>query len=254
MSVGTDTYFISDVHLGASYVGDRRAHEARLCRFLRSIAPSAGRLVMVGDILDYWFEYRTVVPRGYVRFFGELARLADAGVELIWYIGNHDIWLFDYLRTEIGIDIRDPRGGYELCRFDGSLFCVGHGDGIGHRSAGFRFIRGLFRNKLCQKLFSGIHPRWTVPLAHRWSSHSRKGTSVPSEACTARVRAELEGFSRTLLREHPELRYVIIGHHHVVIDEEVADGCRLIVLGDWLNHSTYARFDGKTLELCDFEH
>ena len=247
----TNTYFLSDLHLGAAYMGDRRAHEQRVCRFLRSIEPLARRLVLVGDVLDYWFEYRTVVPRGYVRFFGMLARMADNGTEIIWYTGNHDIWLFDYLRTEIGMEVVDPRGGYDLRRFDGALFCIGHGDGIGHRSPGFRFIRGIFRNRLLQKLFSGIHPRWTVPLAHAWSSHSRKGSSAPV-TLPPRVRADLEVFARRELAEHPDLRYVVVGHHHVPVDEPVSPTCRLVVLGDWISHDTYAVFDGSTLRLERF--
>lgn len=237
----TRTYFVSDMHLGARYIADRRAHERGVVGFLRAIAPTARRLYILGDALDYWYEYRNVVPRGYVRFFGALAELADAGVEIVWFTGNHDIWLFDYLRDEIGIEIRDPRAGYELEEIDGSLFCLGHGDAIGHMTPGFRFIRRLFRNRLCQKLYAAIHPRWTIPFAHAWSSHSRKGYSTPT-ALTAAQRGPLEVFARQLLAAHPELRYVVVGHHHVPVDEPLSDSCRLIVLGDWLSRHTYGVF------------
>lgn len=246
------TYFISDLHLGAAYIGDSHAHQRRVVRFLEAVAPTAKRLVLVGDVLDYWFEYRTAVPRGYTRFFGALARLADAGTEIIWYTGNHDIWLFDYLSTEIGLTVVDPPRGYDLRTFDGTLFCIGHGDGIGHRSPGFRFIRALFRNRLCQKLYAAVHPRWTIPFAHAWSSHSRKGNHE-SEGLDDRGRAALEQFAEGLKAEHPELKYVVVGHHHVALDRALPDGCRLIVLGDWLSHSTYARFDGSSLTLQEFE-
>lgn len=247
----TLTYFISDLHLGARYVADARAHQAAVCRFLRAIAPTARRLYLVGDILDYWFEYRTVVPRGYVRFFGALAELADAGVEITWFTGNHDIWLFDYLRDELGIRVTDPRRGYELTDIDGTLFCIGHGDAIGPQKAGFRFIRSLFRNRLCQKAFAAIHPRWTVGFAHAWSSHSRKGSQTPV-ALEPEARTGLELFCRRMATGHPGLRYVVVGHHHVALDEPVSAECRLIVLGDWLSRRTYAVFDGNSLQLKEY--
>lgn len=257
----TRTYFISDLHLGAGYIADPRAHEQAVVAFLEAIAPTARRLYLLGDVLDYWFEYRSVVPRGYVRFFGALARLADSGTEIIWFTGNHDIWLFDYLRDEIGLTVIDPVAGYELRDIDGTLFCLGHGDGVGRQPAGFRFLRALFRNRLCQKLFAGIHPRWTVGFAHSWSSHSRKGylarpkpdpSGVEPERIGAKPRASLEVFARQTLAEHPELRYIVMGHLHAAIDEPVSDSCRLIVLGNWISRHTYAVFDGTTLRLAEY--
>ena len=122
MSGRTCTYFLSDAHLGASYITDPRAHEEALVTFLQSIEPTAKTVYLLGDILDYWFEYRTVVPRGYVRFFGQLARMADFGIRIVWFTGNHDIWLFDYLRDELGIEIADPAGGGMTVEIDGVRF------------------------------------------------------------------------------------------------------------------------------------
>ena len=123
------TYFLSDLHLGAGYIPDHRAHERRVVDFLRSIEPRAKRIYLLGDILDYWWEYRDVVPRGFVRFFGELARLADSGVEITWFKGNHDIWIFDYLPSEIGLEVHD---GIMVRDIDGARFLLEHGDGVGH--------------------------------------------------------------------------------------------------------------------------
>lgn len=250
----TRTYFLSDVHLGASYIADRRGHEKRLVAFLDSISQDACNLFLLGDILDYWFEYKTVVPRGYVRFFGALARLADSGVRVVWFIGNHDIWLFDYLRDEIGIEIVDTNRGGISQIIDGVHFFLGHGDTFGRQPRSYMFLRGIFHNRFLQKLYSGIHPRWTIPFAHGWSSHSRKGAGYFAEPkLTARARAAVEVKARQLSADDSLLRYVIIGHHHVALDEPVNDHCRLVILGNWINRSTYAVFENNELELKEFE-
>lgn len=250
------TYFLSDVHLGASYIADRRAHEKKLCAFLGSIESRVRNLYLLGDILDYWFEYRTVVPRGYVRFFGQLARMADAGVRIVWFIGNHDIWLFDYLRDEIGIEIVDTSRGGIPQTIDGIHFFLGHGDTFGRQPLSYRILRSVFHNKICQKLYAAIHPRWTIPFAHGWSSHSRKSASAPDgrhePVFDPRTRMATELFARQLSAADPELRYIIIGHIHVALDEPVNNHCRLVILGNWINRSTYAVFDGEKLELKEF--
>ncbi|MDE6270987.1 MAG: UDP-2,3-diacylglucosamine diphosphatase [Muribaculaceae bacterium] len=249
-SPGKDTYFISDLHLGARYMPDRRAHEERVVRFLDSLHGRAAALYMVGDVLDYWFEYRTVVPRGYVRFFGALARLADAGVKITWLIGNHDIWLFDYLRDEIGLEVVD---GSITRTIGGRTFFIAHGDGLGRNKASFRFIRSMFRNRTCQKLFAAIHPRWTVPFAHRWSAGSRGYVPGHCEPWDGPMRTGIEAWAEGYAALHPELDYMVLGHRHVMVDQPVEGSrCRLIILGDWINHFSYAVFDGDSLRLEKF--
>lgn len=245
------TYFLSDAHLGAAYIADRRAHEGALVAFLQSIEPTAATVYLLGDILDYWFEYRTVVPRGYVRFFGQLAHMADAGIRIVWFTGNHDIWLFDYLRDELGIEVADPKGGGMTVDIDGVRFFLGHGDDLGRQPLGYRLLRSTFRCRFLQKLYSGIHPRWTLPFAHGWSSHSRKA-APPEPRLDGRTRTSLEVACRSLAAADPKLRYIVIGHHHVAVDEPVTASCRLIVLGDWIKQQTYAVFDGADLRLLSF--
>lgn len=237
-------YFISDLHLGSNCLPDKRAAEARVVAFLHSIADKAGDLYLMGDVLDYWYEYRTAVPRGHIRFFGALARLSDAGVRIHWYIGNHDIWLFDYLRDEIGIEIVD---GYRIERILGKTFFLTHGDAVGQRPASFRFIRSLFRNRVAQKLYAAIHPRWTIPFAHSWSSSSRG--SKPLISPWRGIDAEIQGrFAAEYIKTHPDIDYFVMGHRHVAIDEPVGTA-RLIILGEWIDSPTYAVFDGSTLRL-----
>lgn len=245
-------YFVSDLHLGASYIADHRAHEARVVRWLRSIAPQCRELYLLGDVLDYWYEYREVVPRGYVRFFGQLAEMADAGIKITWLKGNHDIWIFDYLPTELGIRVVD---GMLETEIDGRHFLLEHGDGVGRKSTAFKMMRSIFRNPTAQWLFSGIHPRWTIPFAHRWSSSSRESGRRFSQADAERMAAPLLDFSRQYHREHPEIDYFIYGHLHVVVDREI-DGPgspRMLVLGDWISHDSYAVWDGKSLKMGFFK-
>lgn len=244
------TYFLSDLHLGAAYIADGHAHQRRVVDFLRSIEDDAKAVYFLGDVLDYWFEYRTVVPRGYVRFFGQLARMADMGIRIVWFTGNHDIWIFDYLRDEIGIEIIDTKAGGIEREIDGTLFYLGHGDNFGPQPKSYTCLRSIFHNKVLQKLFSGIHPRWTIPFAHAWSSHSRKG----SEGSDALPRQAIESVTNEAVRlsaAEPDLRYIIIGHLHIALDRPVGEHCRLIILGNWINRSTYAVFDGSSLSLLE---
>lgn len=238
-------YFLSDLHLGAPYFSDSRAAEKRVVHFLDSIKEEVDALFLVGDILDYWYEYRFVVPRGFVRFFGKLAELADRGVRIVWYIGNHDIWIFDYLPSELGIEVID---GYSIEELDGRKFLITHGDGIGRLKPSFKLLRRLFRSKTCQRLFAGIHPRWTVPFAYNWSRHSRK-VEGPSEEDARRMMENVLTFSNDYLKEHPDIDYFIYGHLHLFEDISLTETSRMIILGEWISRCSYARWDGQTLTL-----
>ena len=237
-------YFLSDLHLGATYCHDNRDKEKLVAEFLLSLCDKAQSVYLLGDILDYWFEYRTVVPRGYIRFFGALARLVDSGVKIKWFIGNHDIWLFDYLREEIGIEVID---GFSIEEINGKKFFLSHGDGVGRLPRGFRLIRNIFRNRVCQKLYASIHPRWTIPFAHRWSSSSRMEKSAPVP-----FRGEEESlvqFARETLVDHPDINYFVFGHRHELVDIKLTPNCSFIILGDWIDKFSFGIFDGETFEL-----
>lgn len=164
-------YFASDAHLGARFHKDPLAVEKRLVRWLDSIKDEAMAIYFLGDMFDYWYEYKYVVPKGFVRFLGKLAELSDNGVDIHIFIGNHDIWMFDYLPKEIGAVIHRDVLTVDLL---GKRFFLGHGDEVDYRSKAFRFLRTLFRNKFCQWLYAGIHPRWTFGFALGWSLSSRK--------------------------------------------------------------------------------
>lgn len=240
------TYFISDLHIGAGYITDRITHERKLVKWLRRIAPSARAIYLLGDILDYWYEYRTVVPRGYIRFFGVLAELSDQGVEIVWLKGNHDIWIFDYLPAEIGLTVAD---GVIERTIDGHRFVMEHGDGVGEHRRSYRIMRRLFRNRFAQWLYAAIHPRWTVGFAHRWSKHSRLHAECPTPPKVLAEDDPLIRFTRSFTESHGHVDFFIFGHRHTVVDQETDTGARVIVIGDGFNLMTYGEWDGSQFSL-----
>lgn len=243
-------YFLSDSHLGASYIRDPKLHEARVVDFLRDIRKDATALYLMGDMLDFWFEYRNVVPRGFVRFFGALAELADMGVDIYWFKGNHDMWVFDYLPQEIGMTVID---GPLIKTIEGKTFLLDHGDAVGERPAGFRMLRSIFRNPVCRRLYASIHPRWTMALAHGWSAQSRK--SGQASEYSTRIGdpndEPLVRFAKEYAAKpgHPKIDFFVFGHRHAMLDASIGDGSKVIILGDWINHYSYASFDGRDVSL-----
>lgn len=243
-----NTYFLSDFHLGARYFEEPRETERRVVDFLDSIKGDAKEVYLLGDILDYWFEYRYVVPRGFTRFFGKIAELTDLGVKVYWFIGNHDIWIFDYLPNELGVEVIDGEVTKEI---DGKVFFLAHGDGVGKQPRSFRMLRSLFRNRLCQKLYSAIHPRWTIPFALSWSNSSRKGDDEYPEY-KGEENEFLEIFANDYLKSH-KVDYFVFGHRHIMLDKKLQGGATLVVLGDWLHYCSYAVWDGNNLDLKSFQ-
>ena len=239
-------YFLSDLHLGASYLTSPLECEKRVVRFLDSIKDKASEIYLLGDILDYWYEYKCVVPKGYVRFLGKLAELADSGIKIHWFIGNHDIWIYDYLPGELGIEVID---GIQEKEILGKHFYLNHGDAVGKRKASFLFIRWLFRNKVCQALYSMLPSCITIPFAHNWSSHSRKSGSCHINQAVNSITA----FAEQHNNEHPEVDYYIFGHLHVVANNKIGKNAHCIILGDWIDKFSYAVFNGESISIEYFK-
>lgn len=242
-------YFISDLHLGAKTLKSPQDAEKRVVAWLDSVKESASAIYLLGDILDYWFEYRCVVPRGFTRFFGKIAELTDRGVEVHWFIGNHDIWIFDYLPTELGVIVHKESYVTQLC---GKQFYMGHGDGEGKRPLGFLFIRWLFRNKLCQKLYSAIHPWWTVPFAYGWSSNSRKTGGQTPKFGNNEENPLVEWAAEYNRKAENKIDYFVFGHQHLLFKRPLNSGGEIVLTGDWINHNSYIEFDGEKLELKQY--
>ena len=233
-------YFLSDLHLGASYNDDRHEVEKKVVRFLDEIKQDANELYLLGDILDYWFEYKYVIPKGFVRFFGKLAELSDSGVKITWLIGNHDIWIFDYIPKELGVEVVDGVLNRDIL---GVPFSMQHGDAIGGNCK-FRFLRVFFRNRLCQKLYGGIHPRWTVGFAYSCSRRSRMKKCIMGEWPNNLIDSIREWCMRQI-EDGNKAEYFVFGHLHSLHDETLPEDRKLIVLPDWPSSGRYGVFDGK---------
>ena len=238
---GKNTYFISDLHLGAKYMTDQLQRERRACRFLDSIKGDAAELYLLGDILDYWYEYKYVVPRGYIRFLGKLAELADAGVKLTWVTGNHDVWLFDYLRDQLNMTVLN---GHTIVEAAGKRILIAHGDDVGVQPLMYRFTRWCFYNRVCQWLYAAIHPRWTYPIATGWSNENRTHRDPKQQhVISERAATRLLDFSRDYYKEHPDVDAFIYGHLHIARDNRPDGMPPVIFLGEWISLCTYAVLD-----------
>ena len=238
---GKNTYFISDLHLGAKYMADPLERERRVCRFLDSIRDDAAELYLLGDILDYWYEYKYVVPRGYIRFLGKLAELSDAGVKLTWVTGNHDVWLFDYLRDQLHMTVLK---GHTVVETQGKRILISHGDDVGVQPAMYRFTRWCFYNKVCQWLYASIHPRWTYPIATGWSSNNRTGRSSEHQHDIAlNAASRLVDFSREYYARHPEVQAFVYGHIHIARIDRPDNMPPVIFLGEWISACSYLVLD-----------
>ncbi len=250
---GKNTYFISDLHLGAKYMRDPLERERRVCRFLDSIKDDAAELYLLGDILDYWYEYKYVVPRGYIRFLGKLAELSDAGIRLTWVTGNHDVWLFDYLRDQLGMTVLN---GHTVIETQGKRILISHGDDVGVQPAMYRFTRWCFYNKVCQWLYAAIHPRWTYPIATGWSSENRTRRNPQEQvAISERAASHLLDFSRDYYRQHPEVDAFVYGHIHIARLNQASDDVPpVIFLGEWISIYSYVVLDTEGHFSLKFYH
>ena len=251
MANNSKLYFISDAHLGSG--DDSREREVALCRLLDLMKADAVRLVLLGDMFDFWFSYKHVVPRGHVRLLGKLAELADAGVEIHYYIGNHDMWMFDYLEKEFGVVMHSEP---DMMEFDGKRFLVGHGDGLGDFDPGYDRMKRVFRNRLCQRLFSCVSPNITFPIAMRWSENNKR--KHIREGLMDYLGEDREGIVRYLKQrlQLDNADYCVFGHRHTPIDKviDIGNGCKVqyVNAGDWLYHRTYTVYADGELLLKEF--
>ena len=225
------TYFVSDVHLGLQ-VGDPADRERRFADFLNGLPSDTESVYLLGDIWDFWYEYRDVVPKGYVRVFAALTSLMDRGVNVYFFSGNHDVWTYSYFE-ELGMKrLEQPC----IVEISGKKFCLGHGDGLGPVPSGYRFLRGVFHNRVLQILFSMLHPWIAFRFGNGWSKHNRLSHDIAYEFKGAEE--PLYKFAERFAVEN-EVDHFIFGHYHADVRMVLPSGAEMHVMKDWINASPY---------------
>jgi len=244
------TYFASDFHLGIDAKYTSKEREQQIVRWLDMIASDADAIYLVGDVFDFWFEYSTVIPKGYVRILGKLAELTDAGIPIYFFIGNHDMWMFKYFEEELGIPTyRQPI----LREIKGKQFFIGHGDGLGPGDHGYKLIKKGFSNKICQWCFARLHPNFGIKLATFWSGKSREANTEEDTYLGPDHEWLLTYANKKVAEQYAD--FFIFGHRHLPLDIMLKNKTsRYINLGEWMNFNSYAVFDGQNLEIRFFEN
>ncbi len=237
-------YFLSDFHLGSPDKKESLKREKRLISLLEEMSTKAHSIFFLGDVFDFWMEYRHVVPKGYVRFLGKVAELSDQGINIYFFKGNHDMWMFGYLKDECGAHIITDELSIKI---GAKKFLVGHGDGLGPGDTRYKMLKKIFRNPICIWLFRLVHPDLGIGLANAWSQHSRTKNLEKGEVFLG----EKEWLWQYCKKEHEKQArdYYIFGHRHLNLDLEVIPAGRYINLGEWITDSKYVEFDGKDCQI-----
>lgn len=240
-------FFVSDVHLGAPALKNNRERELRFARWLDSIKNEVSELYLMGDIFDFWHEYKTVAPRGFTRILGRIADIADKGIPVHFFTGNHDLWVYDYLPEELGVVLHKKEW---ITTISGKKFFLAHGDGIDADDKSYIILKKIFSNKILQWLFARLHPNFALGLGHRWSKKSRLA-KMGTEPDFMVINEGMYKFAENFLK-NKYVDFFVFGHRHRLADVTMNDKTRFILLGDWINNFSYGVFDGENFELKKF--
>lgn len=249
LTPGKKIYFLSDFHLGAPNELESRKREDRLVQFLQHAKKDAAAFFIVGDIFDFWFEYKTVVPKGFVRILGCLAQISDEGIPLHIFTGNHDLWMQDYLAKELNAKVYFEPLTFTL---GSKQFLIGHGDGLGPGDYGYKRLKKIFTNPFCKWLFRWMHPDAGIKLANYFSAKSRAKTGSADEVFLGADKEWLIIYCKEQAQKM-NVDYFVFGHRHFAIDYSINERSRYINLGDWIKLNTYGVFDGDTMQLLKWE-
>lgn len=240
-------YFASDFHLGSQH--NQLQRELRICRWLSMIEKDAAEIYLVGDIFDYWFEYRNSIPKGHIHFLSKIRELTKAGIKIHFFRGNHDLWMFDYFPKSYNIPVYANPIVQDLY---GKTFYIGHGDGLGPSDYGYKVLKKILTNRMCIWLFSMIHPTIGLALMKYMSSRSRRKKKDINRFLGPK-REWLVQHAEKVLKEQP-IDYFIFGHRHLPIDFPLSQGSRYVNLGEWYKYNSYAVYDGNSLDYKFFEN
>lgn len=249
LPAGKKIYFLSDFHLGAPDFEKSLLRERKIVSFLQQASVDAAEVFVDGDMFDFWFEYKEVVPKGYVRLLGQLASMSDQGIRLHFFLGNHDMWMRDYLQKELNMSVYEAPQTFD---WNGKKFYIGHGDGLGPGDHGYKFLKKIFRNPICKALFGFLHPHFGIGLANYFSRKSRAKTGDGDSIWLGNENEWLVVYSKEVLAKQ-YFDYFIFGHRHYPIDLKLNDQSRYVNLGDWISNFTYGVFDGFDMKLKRFE-
>ena len=238
-------YFASDNHLGLPNEQESRDREKHFVAWLEKVRKDAAAIYLLGDLFDFWFEYKTVVPKGFVRVLGKLAELSDAGIPITFFVGNHDLWMRDYFQKELGIVVHHQPVELNVNK---KKFFIGHGDGLGPGDQGYKRMKKLFTNPFSQWFFRWLHPDWGVRLGQYLSQKNKLISGEEDVKFLGEDKEWLVAYSQKKLKEE-HFDYFVFGHRHLPLEIELNQNSKYINLGDWITHNTYAVFDGTTMNL-----
>ena len=246
---GKKIYFASDFHLGAPDWEQSLEREKKIIRWLDIVSQDADAFFLLGDIFDFWFEYKNTIPKGFIRIQGKFAELTDSGIPIYFFTGNHDMWMFDYFPKEMNIQIfREPL----TLQINSKKLLIGHGDGLGPGDVRYKLLKKIFRSRFSQWLFARIHPNTGIDIANFWSRHSRLSAGKEGwERFQGEEKEFLWHYCKEIER-HEHHDFYVFGHRHLPLDLEVAPGSRYYNLGEWVNYFTYGEFDGENFALKVF--
>ncbi|MGJ5643126.1 UDP-2,3-diacylglucosamine diphosphatase [Formosa sp. S-31] len=246
---GKYVYFSSDNHLGAPTTQESLPREKTFVAWLDSIKHDAAAIFLLGDLFDFWFEYKTVVPKGFVRTLGKLAELRDAGIPIYFFVGNHDLWMDDYFETELNIPVYHKPQEFT---FNNKTFLIGHGDGLGPGDKGYKRMKKVFTNPFSKWLFRWLHPDLGVRLAQYMSVKNKLISGDEDAKFLGEDNEWLVQYCKRKL-ETKTYDFFVFGHRHLPMEVALKETSKYFNLGDWINYYTYGKFDGETFELKKLE-
>jgi len=246
---GKKIYFASDNHLGAPTSQLSQPREKKFVRWLEALREDAAAVFLLGDLFDFWFEYDTVVPKGFTRTLGKLAEITDSGIPVYYFVGNHDLWMNGYFEEELNIPVYHKPQIFEI---GGKKFFIGHGDGLGPGDKGFKRMKKVFTNPVSKWFFRWLHPDLGVRIAQYFSVRNRMISGEEDVRFLGEDKEWLVQYAKRKL-ENQHFDYFVFGHRHLPLDIGLSEGSRYINLGDWIGYFSYGIFDGKNLQIEYFE-